>query len=244
MFVEADNQSALSFIFNLFVRFPSHSLTLTPFFLSYIGPIVYTIISGHTAYCTLTHEYVDSYSRSSISFFLFPSLVSFCLLRRLHSWKLCGFIPQHTHIHTARKQYPHSTILSSNHLISDYHKLCVHENGRLKSNLSRMVCVCWKLRSCIQSRGCELKIENFIHQMKRDPSCEVEQRKKKTPSTTVNFSVRLQKCVKWTRKEENGERYSRSRTSIFKILTDENACMCVCVNARFIFLFTFRCKII
>lgn len=167
----ADNQSALSFIFNLFVVFPL-AWSLTAFFVSYIGPIVHTIISDHTAYCKHTHEYVDPYSRNSL---FFPSPIPFCLLHRLHSWKLCGFISQHT----ARKQYPHPTILSSNHLISDYHKLCVHENGRLKSNLSRMVCMFLMLDvenwGHAYNRGFELKIENFTHQMKKDPSCKVEE---------------------------------------------------------------------
>lgn len=38
----------------------------------------------------------------------------------------------------------------------------------------------------------------------------------------------MQKCVKWTRKEENRERVSRSHTFIFKILTVQNAYVRVC----------------
>lgn len=140
----ANSQSAFSFIFNLFVFL---SLTHSqPFFLSYFGPFVYTIISGHTEYHTAhTHEYVDSYNRNSLSISLFHP--------RSHFVSSIGCIHGNCVVsshHNTRKQYPHSTILSSNHLISDYHKLCVHEYGRLKSNLNGMV----RVRVCVLWAGC------------------------------------------------------------------------------------------
>lgn len=212
MLVEAaDNQSALSFILNLFtfLSFAQRFLFRSFFWPHCVQCTQFYPVIQHTTH-RHSHEYVDSHKWTAVFLSFFRPQIHFVFsIGCIH--ENCVVSSHGTQIHTARKQYSYSTILSSNHLISDYHKLCVYENGRLESNPSRMVfmCVdewacaisvlagCWILRSCKQSRCFELKIEKFMDQMKVDPSrlCEVGYKEKTSTST------RMQKCLKWMRKK-------------------------------------------